>query len=257
MRDLDTSTATLAAAAGVKGGGAALPTAAGLEVGAAIASARDTLGLSKVLGCNTHGVYEQGESLDQLYVNKVVPQALFRPAGNASQWFTQCDGGLRYDLYGGNVTMDAVYHILPFRDELLVVRRQSGAVLRRLLAELNREGRGGAARAAYAGRAGSSRGGGGGRGDGRGDDVKGGCYASTDVAPAAGRVFDAFFVHFDAPDVAQALADITGAPAVVEPAGRVLGPGAPASNTDMMARWVGSPAGFGPGPCPPAADAPL
>ena len=210
MQDIDTATSAMAAAAGVKGGATALPTAAGVVVGGAIASARNSLGLSKVLGCSRE-TYYQGADLDTLYFTQVVPQALFQPAHNASQWFLQSDGGLRYDLYQGNVTVDDIYKILPFKDVFMVIRRQTGTVLRKLLASLNQQG-----------------------------------FVSTDPTPASEQLFDAFFVHFDASAVANALADITGKPAVVlEPV--PAGAGMPGCNTDMMVQWAASQ--LGPGPC--------
>ena len=66
----------------------------------------------------------------------MVPEALFSPPRNASQWFVSSTGSLRYDLYAGNVTVDDVDMALPFSDTLYVAQRVTGATLAKALSIL-------------------------------------------------------------------------------------------------------------------------
>ena len=125
---LDTSRARLAREVGAASA-AVLATADGAAVSASIEAARQSLNLTRVLGCAKQ-TYLQGGSLDALVTSRVVPEALFLPPRNASQWFIQNTVGLRYDVYEGNVTADDVYKVLPFRDPIHVVRGMRGAALR-------------------------------------------------------------------------------------------------------------------------------
>ena len=132
--DLDTSIAHLASSVGTIS--SKLPTTAGAALTAAIAAKRAELGLSTVLGCSTKH-YAQGAELNALYFGQVVPEELFTPPRNASQFFIQSTSGLRYDLYQGNVTVDDCFYILPFKDTFSIIRLQTAATLKKLLVELN------------------------------------------------------------------------------------------------------------------------
>ena len=253
LTDIDTSVGSLASALNLTAGGAGLPTAAGDHVTAAIRSAQAALGLSEVLGCAPQD-YLEGPGLDALYVNTIVPKALFAAndppgagggggsSGGGSQWLVQSVGGLRYDLYGGNVTTDDIYKILPFRDAIKVVHGVQGEHLRAVLQMLNGGGGGGGAggegegavaeaavgwdaRRARAGAPCARRGSGG---------TYGARWIATDDNPQEGRPYDCYFVSFDAPKVAAALQNASGAAVVVED---YAGPG-PTTDTDMMIAWA-------------------
>ena len=138
----------------------------------------------------------------RLYVDDIVPKGLFSPPGNTSQWFVQSTGSLRYDVYKGNVTVDDIYKVLPFRDSLYLVRGVSGSNLTKLLSMLNgadvevpaplevlahwtpRRPRFGVE---------------------HGNPLDNGAYISTNDAPSGFMSYDAFFVHFDAPVIAEYL----------------------------------------------------
>jgi 2',3'-cyclic-nucleotide 2'-phosphodiesterase (5'-nucleotidase family) len=256
LTDIDTSVGSLALALNLSAGGAGLHTAAGDNVTAAIRGAQAALGLSEVLGCAPQD-YLEGPGLDALYVNTIVPKALFAandPPGAAggggdgssssssssSQWLVQSVGGLRYDLYGGNVTTDDIYKILPFRDAIKVVHGVEGEHLRAVLQMLNGGGGGAGgegegaveeaafgwdARRARAGAPCARRGSGG---------TYGAKWIATDDNPQEGHPYDCYFVSFDAPKVAAALQNASGAAVVVAD---YAGPG-PTTDTDMMIAWA-------------------
>lgn len=231
---LDTSRARLAREVGAASA-AVLATADGAAVSASIEAARQSLNLTRVLGCAKQ-TYLQGGSLDALVTSRVVPEALFLPPRNASQWFIQNTVGLRYDVYEGNVTADDVYKVLPFRDPIHVVRGMRGAALRALLAQLNQataaaqiDGAGGSAAAAAIGRWQSPF------AFGKGpqpNPTPVGSFITTDAAPDANGTFDVLMLHFDMPGIVQHLANITGTNVTAD----VYRPGF--SNTDMMMEWL-------------------
>ena len=59
-------------------------------------------------------------------------------------------------------------------------------------------------------------------------------WIATDDNPQEGRPYDCYFVSFDAPKVAAALQNASGAAVVVED---YAGPG-PTTDTDMMIAWA-------------------
>eukprot|EP00750_Incisomonas_marina_P015692 INCI1851.1.p1 GENE.INCI1851.1~~INCI1851.1.p1 ORF type:complete len:588 (-),score=85.56 INCI1851.1:107-1789(-) len=227
LTDLDAAVHSMAAYVGTTA--QKLPTLNGSAVAEAIADERARLGLSNVLGCSDSD-YLEGPDLYRLYVDDIVPKGLFSPPGNTSQWFVQSTGSLRYDVYKGNVTVDDIYKVLPFRDSLYLVRGVSGSNLTKLLSMLNgadvevpaplevlahwtpRRPRFGVE---------------------HGNPLDNGAYISTNDAPSGFMSYDAFFVHFDAPVIAEYLGQISGAPVSVESVTQ-----GPATDTDLMLNWA-------------------
>ena len=132
--DIDTSVASMASALNLSA--QALPTANGTTIATHIFDEQQKLGLTQTLGCVAQD-YPEGPELYTLYAEEIVPKAFFTPPGNASQWFVQSTGSMRYDIYQGNVTADDVYKVLPFRDALYVVRDVQGTHLTSLWQQLN------------------------------------------------------------------------------------------------------------------------
>lgn len=133
-----------------------------------------------------------------LYVDDIVPKGLFTPPGNASQWFVQSTGSLRYDLYKGNVTVDDIYKVLPFRDSLFVVRGVSGSNLTKLLSMLNGAEVEADSRSQWTPRRPRL-------GVEHGKLFGDGAYISTNNAPSESILYDAFFVQFDRPIITEYL----------------------------------------------------
>jgi len=210
--DIDSSVSSIASSLGVLP--SALPTNTGAAVGAAIRNEQAKLGLSNVLGCARTGYFAR--NLTKLYISDVVPSTLFAPAHNKSQWFIFSTGGLRYDLYQGNVTVDDIYKILPFRDTFLTVRNLNGKVLQGLFDKLNRQppplkmqnmvGLPASSFDAF--------------------------YAATDPKPSSTALFDAFWVSFDSPFVTKALNEVTNSTHVPEAYTYLE------SDTQMMQKWA-------------------
>ena len=70
-------------------------------------------------------------------MDRVVPEALFEPPRNSSQWFVEAVGASRSVLYKGNVTQGDVFEILPFGNPFFAVRAVAGAALAAAFAVLN------------------------------------------------------------------------------------------------------------------------
>lgn len=113
----------------------ALPTEAGVALASDIEATRTAYGLTKVLGCTNTSFF--GADLTRLFFDTVVPEHLFHPSRNTSQWFVASTGCLRYPVFQGNITVDDVFKVMPFEDTFLVSRQLSGASLQAALAWLN------------------------------------------------------------------------------------------------------------------------
>lgn len=176
-----------------------LPTKNGAALSKHIFQQQKALNLTQTRGF-LNQTYVQGPPLYNLYTETIVPSSLFIPPHNQSQWFVQNSGGLRYGLYRGNVTMDDVYKVLPFRDCLYRVPNMRGNVLRKMLSILNaltskyktnvrdfqfpwdaRISKGGAASSGY------------------------GQWLTTDMHPVDHKSYDIFYVGFDAPTIESVL----------------------------------------------------
>jgi 2',3'-cyclic-nucleotide 2'-phosphodiesterase (5'-nucleotidase family) len=101
----------------------AFVTAAGKSVSASILSAREALGLNRVLGVvprnySGHAGLDDASSLWALYLSDVLPTHLFTPAHNTSQWFVGSTGAIRYNLFEGNTTADDMWALAPFEDKV-------------------------------------------------------------------------------------------------------------------------------------------
>eukprot|EP01065_Artemidia_motanka_P037159 TRINITY_DN4545_c0_g1_i1.p1 TRINITY_DN4545_c0_g1~~TRINITY_DN4545_c0_g1_i1.p1 ORF type:complete len:413 (+),score=126.61 TRINITY_DN4545_c0_g1_i1:53-1240(+) len=73
-----------------------------------VKDAQEKLGLLEVLGCqNRAAVLSRSAGLNDenalwgLYLKHTIPEGLFKPARNSSQWFISQTGSLRYDLASG------------------------------------------------------------------------------------------------------------------------------------------------------------
>ena len=103
------------------------PTAEGELVKAEIRAVRETFRLDEVVGCTPvdSGVARwrrandlaQEDSLWRLALTEVIPASVFTPPGNASQILIAGSGGIRYDIFSGEVTRDDTMIVSPFRDE--------------------------------------------------------------------------------------------------------------------------------------------
>ena len=234
FRYLDMTRRTLISAAGMSAHTASFDTKGGLALSARIAATRAAFGLPRVLGCAST-LYRVGAPLDDpaslwaLYMDHVTPATLFTPPRNGSQWFVASTGGLRYDLYQGNITVDDVDMVLPFRDTLWLIQGVRGDYLTAALTKLNSygtpedEARGG--RRARPLRAAASR-------------LP--AYLATSVAPLAdGRYYDAIFGEFDVSAVTAAVkAEWPEAPVPVRYSGTPGANAAPATDTEAWTRWA-------------------
>lgn len=159
------------------------------------------LNLTQPRGCLKE-TYAQGEQLYSLYTDQIVPSTLFSPPYNLSQWFLQNSGGLRYGLYSGNVSMDDVYKVLPFRDIVYHVQNVEGNILVKLFAILNsdtftlqRKSEMGRLKSNWDIRI--SKGG----ARAAGSDQ----WLATNLHPAQNKRYDIFYVGFDAPVIEAVL----------------------------------------------------
>lgn len=119
-----------------------LSTASGRELSRRVLQTRENLGVTKKLGCSQStftlsAPLASHASIWELYMREVAPKEILVPPLNASQCFITSTGSLRYNLYKGAVTVDDVDMILPFSDELFVLRSVDGAVLAMALEKLN------------------------------------------------------------------------------------------------------------------------
>ena len=105
------------------------PTAAGAEVREKIALVRDMFRLDEVLGCTPPGApsrFRRASSLDQtdslinLALTEVFPSQIMNPPAVAGaderQIVIAGTGGIRYDIFEGEVTRDDTMIVSPFRD---------------------------------------------------------------------------------------------------------------------------------------------
>ena len=101
------------------------PTADGELVKEEIRAVREKFGLDEVVGCTPVGVARwrrredlaQPDSLWRLALTEVIPSTVFTPPGNASQILIAGSGGIRYDIFAGEVTRDDTVIVSPFRDQ--------------------------------------------------------------------------------------------------------------------------------------------
>ena len=89
-----------------------------------IRKTQDELGLNERLGCSPSTYYLDKvvalpDSLWGLFVKTIVPKYLFK--GSASKLFIQNTGGMRYNLYKGNVTVNDLIAVSPYNDALYFV----------------------------------------------------------------------------------------------------------------------------------------
>ena len=203
-----------------------------------------------MLGCSTT-TRRQGRELNTLYFETVVPESLFLPPRNASQLFIQSTSGLRYALYAGNVSVDDVCCILPFRDHFFAVRRQPAQTLVELIALLNAKPppMAGAGRAARLHRSSSGSNCDGAVGALLTDGVFYDSYPHLASVPGP-KIFDLIVVSFDLPFVTAALAAVTGA----DKAAFDIAPYRAEedyTDTAMFTRWANATLGA---PCSPRRD---
>ena len=120
---LATTVENLAAVAQVEPADFPLPE--GALVKAEIARVREMFALDEVLGCTPAdgpGRYFRRNNLDavdslwRLALEEVIPATVFEPPFNPTQILIAGSGGLRFDIYGGEVTRDDTMTVSPFRD---------------------------------------------------------------------------------------------------------------------------------------------
>eukprot|EP01052_Picozoa_sp_SAG31_P031694 SAG31_NODE_3386_length_4331_cov_2.421786_5_plen_196_part_00 len=98
-------------------------------------SVRELFGLDDVVGCTPvsgpirwrrrSGLTEV-DSLWALFLQHVAPTTVMFPARNTSQILILSSGGVRYDIFAGNVTRDDTMIVSPFRDGFNVFRGVDG-----------------------------------------------------------------------------------------------------------------------------------
>lgn len=201
-----------------------LPTLAGRELTRTIHTTESSAGLLQRLGCNNIS-YEsespalppgQKGSLWDVYLQQVIPHTLFSRfhTPNDANWFITSSGSLRYPLYQGNVTVNDIYSVLPFEDQVYVVRGTRGSALNQLLTQLNSQQysiRVPLRMAVH-------------------DSLPD--YLATDDSLAPEADYSCFFVEFDRPAVMQAIAGILGKEPTVTATGF--------NDTGLWFDWVAS-----------------
>jgi hypothetical protein len=113
----------------------------GSSVRAAVSAARLAAGLDDALGCaradyRLDAAVSAPDSLWGFYLSTVAPATITR---EPNAWFVSSSGALRYDLYGGRVNRGDVLTILPFEDELSVIRGIGASALEKVLETLNEQ----------------------------------------------------------------------------------------------------------------------
>lgn len=102
----------------------------GKELTSLIKKTESELGLNERLGCNLDKTYylhrglEQVDSLWRLYAVEIIPKQFFK--GSTQMLFIQNSGGLRYDLYKGNVTVNDLITVCPYNDTVFKVGEVNG-----------------------------------------------------------------------------------------------------------------------------------
>ena len=96
-----------------------LDTENGTKLALLIEETEMKLGLNEVKGCSPKTFYlnyglEQDNSLWGLFAKKIIPIQLFNR--NSSKVFIQNPGGLRYNLYEGEITVNDVITVSPYND---------------------------------------------------------------------------------------------------------------------------------------------
>ncbi len=120
---LATNVENLAAVAQVEPGDFPLP--AGALVKEEILRVREMFALDEVLGCTPadapdryfrRNELDAPDSLWRLALEEVIPAVVFEPAFNPTQILVAGTGGLRFDIFAGELTRDDTMIVSPFRD---------------------------------------------------------------------------------------------------------------------------------------------
>jgi 2',3'-cyclic-nucleotide 2'-phosphodiesterase (5'-nucleotidase family) len=120
---LATNVENLAAVAQVEPGDFSLP--AGALVKEEISRVREMFALDEVLGCTPadgplryrrRNDLDAPDSLWRLALEEVIPAVVFEPTFNPTQILVAGSGGLRFDIYAGELTRDDTMIVSPFRD---------------------------------------------------------------------------------------------------------------------------------------------
>lgn len=238
LQHIDTSVQTMAAL--FNESPTQFPTLDGVSFAKEVNSSREALGLTKILGCMTQ-YYGAGPLFD-LYMSDIATNFLLLPAQNASQWFLQSSGSIRYEFYPGNFTVDDVWKVMPFRDQFFMIKNLRGSSLKMLLDTLNANppspllDRRGPKQQCHGSQTCLPR-----------DQAAAlpptplpPAYGSTNNNPRSDHVYDAIFATFDVPLVQKTLEAIVGYTVEVSPFRPDL------TDTIMMMNWAGRSLG---GPC--------
>lgn len=130
---LATNVANLAAVAQVEAGNFPLPE--GVLVKDEIARVREMFALDEVLGCTPAGAPERyfrrngleaPDSLWRLALEHVIPSVVFEPPFSPTQILVAGTGGLRFDIFAGDLTRDDTMIVSPFRDNFHLFSDLSG-----------------------------------------------------------------------------------------------------------------------------------
>mmetsp|Transcript_14738 Transcript_14738/g.22351 ORF Transcript_14738/g.22351 Transcript_14738/m.22351 type:complete len:570 (+) Transcript_14738:199-1908(+) len=127
-KDIDANVNKLAEALGMQV--TEMVTPEGNAIKTAIQTARAALGLDTVLGCNPARLRHRSPSVWQLYTNEVVPTLLKLDRETSFSMFST--GGLRYDLFAGETTLDDIIVFSPFGNTFKWFQNVDGPVLNAL-----------------------------------------------------------------------------------------------------------------------------
>eukprot|EP00290_Baffinella_frigidus_P011167 CAMPEP_0180145142 /NCGR_PEP_ID=MMETSP0986-20121125/17459_1 /TAXON_ID=697907 /ORGANISM="non described non described, Strain CCMP2293" /LENGTH=564 /DNA_ID=CAMNT_0022089393 /DNA_START=72 /DNA_END=1766 /DNA_ORIENTATION=+ len=116
------------------------PTAAAKAMQKDVDAIRAKLDLDRTVGCAPldflpDAALAKPESLWSLYLNKVVPAAVFAK-DLPNPVFLASTGALRYQIYKGPVSLDDTYEVSPFKDTYVIAKDLNAQMLARALTAL-------------------------------------------------------------------------------------------------------------------------
>eukprot|EP00756_Hemistasia_phaeocysticola_P010558 Hpha_TRINITY_DN15029_c5_g17::TRINITY_DN15029_c5_g17_i1::g.125626::m.125626 len=218
-------------------------TKAGKQIREAVRSRQRELGLLDVVGCQNeapllsrrNGVDEK-DSLWGLYLKHTIPEGLFHPPRNSSQWFISGTGSLRYDLYGGEVMVDDLITMAPFQNAIHVVRNVPGSAALSVLGSLMGQKSFRGIRMEKFDRT------------PRWETEALSRWVSTEPLPEGGKLYDVLTVSYDVPELLSALRRVLGDDVTSELYRPELNNGHGVNDTGLWIDWAKN-GGLSPPPC--------
>ncbi|KAL1931515.1 hypothetical protein VTP01DRAFT_9658 [Rhizomucor pusillus] len=117
----------------------------GLEITKNITSWRRKLGIEEALGCAPQDYYlsavpqTSNSSIFTLLTQEVLPKTIVNKDRPYPPYIIMNSGGVRYDIYQGNFTVDTVYQVSPFVDEFLYIAGVPYEAASQLLSKINND----------------------------------------------------------------------------------------------------------------------